>query len=904
MADPNSSNIEQEEETNVGEDENADQSESIILPDDGEGSQEGDEEGEEDVPELAQDEDVELPDDALTDEADQLAKAASDVMSETESALTQGSEIEKMAPEKGSRRDIALSEEEVVGRFLSEEDQNLLQTPVSVEETEVSTPQEEVPATEEESLKEEEEEAVDKASIPDVEEAAEKAEAPLDVQPTVTEAGDVAVVEAGDVAVVEAGDEAVVEAGDEAIYVDTSSESEESDDSEGLVDLASSVTVKASLLPHKEMVAMSCTLGETIRQIKERFWKRMKVEPSVIKIKFCGELQMDDTRLVDLGAKRNRSIDLEVESRDPEHFPLKSFKRESYVPDILTINIVNKKGEGKEVAVEVLQPTRTKPFLGGFRHKTNRVEYFNASSQTKPVPLHWPKRTLFTRDTQTKQLTNQKLQTPQDTSTQMTKIGCYVSVAENRLHTPGKYITSKEKEDVKLAKVIILQTYIRRHLAWKYVMKVRKQKEARLQFEKDEALKRQQEKEDRIKAEFLRRQCPRSRKDFNTLYDALEKWRLQEIAKINETLTGAERKAALYMLLNQEMEHLAAIGRHQAIADEIIAEKNIESFLNKTAAPRSIISSYDNQKTLIDTPYTIRARELQEIYNSLIVNNFTLDERLDILLTLKYTIREHDYCKMSYELTCLVDREADLLMRGVSNNNLAGLRKRIATLFLQYIKTPIFNPEAARYTTLPPLTKKQKVYYCASCNKFYSSNQFPLNVNAQVPGPCKMCKSKDNEGRLRRDFNIYRYMLKSLRSREERYKDNSTIAFLLQDSDICYLVEKIWNSESIISNCNDLYELIWVRWNKDEVWTPWNCLLVTFEEAEMHSKLEDLNIAYGEVFVNKVLQKHLSAKSHFSRLPWLERQINQPKDLGLLVSQKRDGRYLSKNTSCNLFPSG
>ena len=44
----------------------------------------------------------------------------------------------------------------------------------------------------------------------------------------------------------------------------------------------------------------------------------------------------------------------------------------------------------------------------------------------------------------------------------------------------------------------------------------------------------------------------------------------------------------------------------------------------------------------------------------------------------------------------LIDREADLLMRGVKETNLEGLRKRISTLFLQYIKTPTFNPEVAK----------------------------------------------------------------------------------------------------------------------------------------------------------------------------------------------------------------
>ncbi len=36
-------------------------------------------------------------------------------------------------------------------------------------------------------------------------------------------------------------------------------------------------------------------------------------------------------------------------------------------------------------------------------------------------------------------------------------------------------------------------------------------------------------------------------------------------------------------------------------------------------------------------------------------------------------------------------------MRGVKRSNLEGLRKRIATLFLQYIKTPAFNPQVSKF---------------------------------------------------------------------------------------------------------------------------------------------------------------------------------------------------------------
>lgn len=103
----------------------------------------------------------------------------------------------------------------------------------------------------------------------------------------------------------------------------------------------------------------------------------------------------------------------------------------------------------------------------------------------------------------------------------------------------------------------------------------------------------------------------------------------------------------------------------------------------------------DGKYTQMDTPYTIRAQELKDIYSSINMKYLTQDERLDVLLTLKHTVKEHD-CKLTQELTELIDREADLLMRGVKEGNLDGLRQRISTLFLQYIKTPTFNPEAAR----------------------------------------------------------------------------------------------------------------------------------------------------------------------------------------------------------------
>ena len=55
-----------------------------------------------------------------------------------------------------------------------------------------------------------------------------------------------------------------------------------------------------------------------------------------------------------------------------------------------------------------------------------------------------------------------------------------------------------------------------------------------------------------------------------------------------------------------------------------------------------------------------------------------------------------------------------------------------------------------------------------------------------------------------------------------------------------YLVENIWATQSALSAWTDLYDLVLVRWDKDEEWSPWNCILLTKDEAQAHSRIEDI----------------------------------------------------------------
>jgi hypothetical protein len=67
---------------------------------------------------------------------------------------------------------------------------------------------------------------------------------------------------------------------------------------------------------------------------------------------------------------------------------------------------------------------------------------------------------------------------------------------------------------------------------------------------------------------------------------------------------------------------------------------------------------------LVHTPLTVRAAELQQLYRGLMLSALSLDERLDVLLHVKWVAKEYD-CRLTRELVELIDREADLLNRCV-----------------------------------------------------------------------------------------------------------------------------------------------------------------------------------------------------------------------------------------------
>lgn len=62
----------------------------------------------------------------------------------------------------------------------------------------------------------------------------------------------------------------------------------------------------------------------------------------------------------------------------------------------------------------------------------------------------------------------------------------------------------------------------------------------------------------------------------------------------------------------------------------------------------------------------------------------------------------------------------------------------------------------------------------------------------------------------------------------------------MQLQDIQYLTENIWASQSVLSAWDDLSDLVMVRWNKSLEWSPWNCILLTKDEAAAHLNLTSI----------------------------------------------------------------
>ena len=352
--------------------------------------------------------------------------------------------------------------------------------------------------------------------------------------------------------------------------------------------------------------------------------------------------------------------------------------------------------------VTIIKSTTTKSYYGGYRNKITGKIYHHANSQTPTDSKKTIKDTshLRSRDTQTFENRTLSIQPGREYGTQMERIDIRLDSKNDKVITSKKYFTSEQLLALKISKCIFIQRCWRGYMARSLAYRIRQRNIDLDKQEKDE--KERKILEDRAKrdADMDRRLHPKTNPDFSILFNELDSWRRAEIAKIKATTAiGEERTKALTELLADETKALQSIQNLKIAArKEIYSEKTHKMLERMSEAHRWQLSNGDI--AYVQTPETIRAKELLDLYNAL---NATLgiDERLDILLRVKWTVREYD-TQLTRDIAELVDREADLLNRGRPIKSIEKLRIRLGNMFLQFLENAEYNPRAKDFVGLPP----------------------------------------------------------------------------------------------------------------------------------------------------------------------------------------------------------
>lgn len=466
---------------------------------------------------------------------------------------------------------------------------------------------------------------------------------------------------------------------------------------------AGQVSIDFVILPegYGQMKVLDISL--TIGKIRSDLETELSIpEKSLFVMNLSGPVEVrnvlpDDKTLAELGLKGGDKAGMELRINYYQEQP-----GEEYVmPDTLELKVVNSKGQEKLIIVHVQRPIMEKPYLGGYRSKQSQVTFHHAVTQTAPQQKKELYRIRFHREVQTYDYRTRSTQSKRESGTQMAKNGLFVDERDDVIVEPRRpYFSSADKAALTLEKCVVIQCHARGMFSRRRGRQLRRERADRQELERREAERRQLEAELRHKREVERRMHPRSFEDFSVLYRELEAWRANEDRRIKaSSFDEATRRAAQRELLHKETKLLQTIDKLKTQAHTQNRDAKVKKRLESMSQPK-VWAQNDGETTTVHTPFTTRAKELMDLYSGLRLPLLTVDERLDVLLHVKWTVKEFD-CNLTRELVDLIDREADTLNRGRPEKSFVGLRKRLANLFLQFVETPEFNPEAHRFQKVP-----------------------------------------------------------------------------------------------------------------------------------------------------------------------------------------------------------
>lgn len=452
-------------------------------------------------------------------------------------------------------------------------------------------------------------------------------------------------------------------------------------------------------------------------------------------------------------------------------------------------------GMAKVVEIVVEDKRIRKPFLGGFREKKGGLgrEFHHASCQTKPFSAKETTVDLAERDAQTVKLRSRGMCTVSEKATQMFRDDHYIPCEHDVIKTPGQYVTAAEMERRRdlLRHVRTIQRYWRAWLIWRAVKRAAQVRRQQLAWEEEAAAKKDREKDTRLKRDIVVKAFPRTRGDFEMLYQMVEDWRRSEIDAIKKTdMCEAAKKARYFDVLQKEIELLRNVERHRlSVKEEFLKKKEVQ-IIEKCSKPITW-TGYKGLTISMDTLRTQRARDLTEIYNSLHKEDLSVERRLDLLMHLKKAMEPYTYKEVD-DVVELINRECDLLVRSLSGEELDVLRKRFKQLFLKILMMPIFNPETAKYSMeYNNLGLEFEMFRCTKCDNLLPRSKFYPSTKSRRLEACLHCAWLENIAIPRIDLGPYRYMLRAVRRDERRRGCYSSVAFVMQVCQVSFTTRRI-----------------------------------------------------------------------------------------------------------------
>ena len=197
--------------------------------------------------------------------------------------------------------------------------------------------------------------------------------------------------------------------------------------------------------------------------------------------------------------------------------------------------------------------------------------------------------------------------------------------------------------------------------------------------------------------ELSRRLQPKSDADYGTLQAELQMWRNREQNSILASHPAVQ--------IGLEQEALAKEGFLLRKIDSLRTEEHrdrrtrrVDGELAEMAQPKYWTMA-SGERIQVTIPATARAGNLRRIYNGLAEK--VGDSRKEYLLEARAAVNgslEQTTDAMSVDLVELIDRELDLLHRGVDKKVLQSLNNRVRNLFLIFIQDGRHNPAATAYT--------------------------------------------------------------------------------------------------------------------------------------------------------------------------------------------------------------